>query len=33
MACQNLLTQYKTAFKLVESDFKSIDEFVKKYKV
>jgi ESCRT-I complex subunit VPS28 len=33
-SCTNLLTQYKTAFKLVEGEeFKNIDDFVKRYKM
>lgn len=32
-ACTNLLMQFKTAFKLVESEFKTIDDFVRKYKL
>ena len=31
--CSNLLTQFKTAFKLVESEFRTVDEFIRKYKV
>ena len=31
--CLNLLTQFKTAFKLVEPEFRTVDDFVKKYKV
>ena len=32
-ACSTLLTQYKTAFRLIESEFKTIDNFAKKYKM
>ena len=32
-SCSNLLTQFKTAFKLVEHEFKKLEDFVKKYKV
>lgn len=32
-ACSNLLAQYKSAFKLVENEFKTIEDFVKKYKL
>ena len=28
-----MLTQFKTAFKLVEPEFRTVDDFVKKYKV
>ncbi|CAF0905249.1 unnamed protein product, partial [Brachionus calyciflorus] len=31
--CSNLLAQFKTAFKLIESDFKTIEDFLKKYKL
>jgi hypothetical protein len=29
----NLLTQFKAAFKLVENEFKNVEDFVKKYKL
>lgn len=32
-SCTNLLTQYKTAFRLVEPEFKQIEDFVRKYKL
>jgi len=32
-ACRTLLTQYNTSFKLVENDFKTIEEFFRKYKL
>jgi ESCRT-I complex subunit VPS28 len=32
-SCSNLLAQYKSAFKLVENEFNTIDDFVKKYKL
>ncbi len=32
-SCSNLLTQFKTAFKLVEPEFPRIDDFAKKYKL
>ena len=31
--CSNLLAQYKTAFKLVEAEFRTVEEFCKRYKV
>ncbi|RMZ97041.1 vacuolar sorting-associated 28 -like protein [Brachionus plicatilis] len=32
-ACANLLAQYKIAFKLIEPDFKTIEDFLKKFKI
>ncbi len=32
-SCANLLTQFKTAYNIVESEFPRIDDFVKKYKL
>lgn len=31
--CSNLLAQYKTAFKLIESEFRTVEDFCKRYKV
>lgn len=32
-ACSKLLVQYKSAFRQVNNEFKTVDEFVKKFRV
>lgn len=32
-ACSKLLVQYKAAFKLVQGDFSTVEQFMKKYRV